>query len=58
MRCASVFALIENLCYTVVAFKSSASKRGFRDRFLVSDPLGAFYVYLAGWPNSLAARGP
>jgi hypothetical protein len=36
------FAPAENLCYTVADVKCCASKRGFRDRFLVSTPLGAY----------------
>ena len=28
------------------------------DMACVRGPLGAFYVYLPGWPNSLAASGP
>ena len=35
-----VFASTRNLCYTVADVKCYASKRGFRDRFLVSIPLG------------------
>jgi hypothetical protein len=38
----SSFAHTENLCYTPVDVKDRASKRGFRDRFLVSIPLGAY----------------
>jgi hypothetical protein len=37
-----VFVSTKNLCYTVADVKSLASKRGFRDRFLVSIPLGAY----------------
>lgn len=39
--CVGRFALTKNLCYTVVGVKCYASKRGCRDRFLVSIPLGA-----------------
>jgi hypothetical protein len=52
-----MFAFATNLCYTVTDVKNRASKRGYRDRFLVSIPLGAF-MYTYRLPLSLAASGP
>jgi hypothetical protein len=37
----AAFAIAADLCCTMAGFKCCASKRGFRDRFLVSIPLGA-----------------
>jgi hypothetical protein len=38
------FAPTVNLCYTMTDGRCCASKRGYRDRFLVRDPLGALYL--------------
>jgi hypothetical protein len=37
----AAFAIAADLCCTMAGFKCCASRRGYRDRFLVSIPLGA-----------------